>query len=154
MSGLGLPTFVWTTADGRILQLIRPHPVVNWGSQFPTRWDSHTTTAGRYLDALLRDGDVPWAVEMKVEGGSGFGYYRKAVAQAVLYRHFIRSATPLKDWFASRHGLDPAECRACVVVPEPSRPGWKARLSALCAAFGVELITVPVEAALLSRPER
>lgn len=139
-----------TTAEGRTLQPIRPHPVVNWGSQFPTRWDSHTKTAGRYLDALLRDGDIPWAVEMKVEGGSGFGYYRKAVAQAVLYRHFIRSAVPLADWFTTRYGLDPTRCRACVVVPEPSQASWLARLQALCAAFGVELITVPVEAALLS----
>ena len=64
---------------------------MNWGSQFPTKWGPGGKS--RYLDALLRDGSTPWAIEMKVQGGAGVGqYYRHAVAQAVLYREFIRRA--------------------------------------------------------------
>lgn len=120
-----------------------PDPVVSWGSQFPTRWGPRTGAA-RYLDGLLRDGSTPWAVEMKVRGRGGGGqYYRHAVHQAVLYREFIRTATPLAPWF-TRQRLDHSVCRAAVVVPEGS--GRAARqvddVRAVAAAFDVELITV------------
>ncbi len=58
----------------------------------------------------MRQGSVPWAVEMKVRGGGGVGgYYRHAVGQAVLYRQFIRSASPWtrgsadRDWTAPQY---------------------------------------------------
>src|SRR4051812_1818890 len=64
--------------DGRQLSRIDPDDVVNWGSQFPTKWGPGGKA--RYLDALLRDGSTPWAIEMKVQGGAGVGqYYRHAV---------------------------------------------------------------------------
>jgi hypothetical protein len=122
-------------ADGR----------VNWGSQFPTRWGRTKANAGRYLDALLRDGSTPWALEIKVDGPAGVGqYYRHAVAQAVLYRHFIKHATHLAQWF-ERFGLDHAACRAAVVVPEfrPTQANWHQRLQRMCQVFDVELVTVP-----------
>ena len=131
-------------ADSTELQLMQPDPVTNWGSQFPTRWGFTTGNAARYLDALLRDGDVPWAVEMKVQGGGGVGqYYRHAIGQAVLYRHFIRSADPLDPWFAAR-GLTRTKCKAAVVIPDLNdRPRWRPRLQALCDLLDVSLIEVP-----------
>lgn len=128
------------------LALIQPHPVVNWGSQFPTKWGP----AGkpRYLDALLRDGSTPWAIEMKVQGGAGVGqYYRHAVAQAVLYREFIRQATPLHSWFDER-GLNAKACEAAVVVPRLTNPKqlhWRDRVARLCDAFEVVFIEVDPE---------
>ncbi|SFE51929.1 hypothetical protein [Blastococcus tunisiensis] len=120
---------------------------VSWGSQFPTRWGRTSSNAGRYLDALLRDGSTPWALELKIEGSGGVGnYYRHAVEQAVLYRQFIRQATPLASWF-ERFDLDHRACGAAVVVPE-FRSGserWAERLRAVCGAFDVELVTVPVQ---------
>jgi hypothetical protein len=136
--------------DGRRLELLQPDPVVNWGSQFPTRWGHTKGNAARYLDALMRDGDVPWAIEMKVRGSGGVGgYYRHAVAQAVLYRHFIRSAEALEPWFAAR-GLDRTACRAAVVVPDlDEQPMWRNRLRAVCRLVDVEFVEVPRQYASL-----
>ncbi|MGJ9423866.1 hypothetical protein [Aeromicrobium sp. CF3.5] len=135
--------------NGRLLSLIESDPVVNWGSQFPTKWGPGGKA--RYLDALLRDGSIPWAVEMKVEGGAGVGqYYRHAVAQAVLYREFIRQAHPLHEWFEDR-GLDAAQCRAAVVVPQmtnPKQARWRDHVVRLCEAFAVEFIEVDPKHAL------
>ncbi|MBN1093433.1 hypothetical protein JKP75_13195 [Blastococcus sp. TML/M2B] len=133
------------------LELLQPDDgMTNWGSQFPTRWGHTTGNAARYLDALMRQGSVPWAVEMKVRGGGGVGgYYRHAVAQAVLYRQFIRSASPLDPWF-SRHGLDRTAVRAAVAVPVlDEQPVWRDRLQGLCDLMDVELVQVPHEYAAL-----
>lgn len=134
---------------GRPLSLIEPDPIVNWGSQFPTKWGP--AGKARYLDALLRDGSIPWAIEMKVQGGGGVGqYYRHAVAQAVLYREFIRQATPLHPWFDAR-GLESAKCEAAVVVPRMTNPRhaqWRDRVARLCEAFGVTFVEVDPEHAL------
>ncbi|MCW2904833.1 MAG: uncharacterized protein JWO67_7098, partial [Streptosporangiaceae bacterium] len=75
-----------TTQGGMPLHRLRPGAgdLVNWGSQFPTRWghrpgegDRRRARGARYLDAILRVDDVPWAIEMKVAGGAGRGrYYR------------------------------------------------------------------------------
>jgi hypothetical protein len=138
------------TSEGAGLELIRGHdPLVNWGSQFPTKWGRGGQA--RYLDALLRDGTTPWAVEMKVAGGAGVGvYYRHAIAQALLYREFIRGATPLHWWFA-RQGLQAGDCRGAVVVPELAGAAapWRPGLAQLCDDFGVDLIEVPAASAIL-----
>jgi hypothetical protein len=118
---------------------------VSWGSQFPTRWGRTASNSGRYLDALLRQGTTPWALEIKIDGPTGVAsYYRHAVTQAVLYQEFIRQATHLAPWF-ERFGLDHGACRAAVVVPEyrvEDRP-WRDRLLRVCGVFDVELVTVP-----------
>lgn len=136
--------------DGTDLALIRGlHPIVNWGSQFPTKWGRDGSA--RYLDALLRDGDVPWAIEMKVSGSGGVGrYYRHAVAQAVLYRAFIQAAKPLHFWFEQQK-LDADACKAAVVVPEMTgaQSRWLPELQTLCAMFDVALLHVPAAAANL-----
>ncbi len=135
-----------TTSTGRLDLLRTPADGrVNWGSQFPTRWGRTAASGGRYLDVLMRENSTPWALELKVEGSQGVGYYyRHAVDQAVLYRHFIRSATHLAPWF-ERFGLDHTACRAAVVVPElrSAADGWRSRLQRVCEAFDVELIEVP-----------
>jgi len=133
---------------GQSLDLIQPgSSVVNWGSQFPTKWGRSGDP--RYLDALMRDGSTPWAIEMKVEGSGGVGqYYRHAVAQAVLYREFIRKAEPLHFWFAHQHLSAPA-CESAVVVPTiAGKQGkWRERVARLCALFDVAFVEVdPIHA--------
>lgn len=130
---------------GRELDVLRPSDTVNWGSQFPTKWGRDGSA--RYLDALMRDGSTPWAIEMKVQGASGVGqYYRHAIVQAVLYREFIRNAKPLHSWFDD-HGLDATACEAAVVIPEirGAQARWLPRLEDLCAVFDVRLVQVPPE---------
>jgi hypothetical protein len=134
------------TPDGSALELTRPHEVISWGSQFPTRWGVRTNAA-RYLDGMLQVGGTPWAVEMKVVVSGGERYFRHAVHQAVLYRDFIRGARPLSDWF-DRFKLDQTSCRAAVVVPEGMSAAAEERLRTVASAFDVAVILVPVEAAL------
>lgn len=128
---------------GRRLELIRPDDgIVNWGSQFPTKWGPGGSA--RYLDALLRDGDVPWAIEIKVQGPGGVGqYYRHAIVQAVLYREFIKGATDLHFWF-ERERLDARLCHAGVVIPTigAGQQRWRDRLHGLCQLFEVALLGV------------
>ena len=142
-----------------VLDLIPPprsdlEGYVNWGSQFPTLWG--TGGSARYLDALLHKGRTPWAIEMKVDlGGSGTGiggYYRHAISQAVLYRQFIRAATPLHAWFQGQD-LDANDCRAAVVVPDLTADNahrdHRADLQSICKLFDVELIEVNRQHAVL-----
>ena len=142
-----------------VLDLIPPptsdlEGYVNWGSQFPTLWG--IGGQARYLDALLRKGRTPWAIEMKVDiNGSSTGiggYYRHAISQAVLYREFIRSATPLHFWFHDQ-GLEANDCRAAVIVPDltegNARRDHRADLQSICKLFDVELIEVDRQHALL-----
>ena len=127
---------------------------VNWGSQFPTLWGTGGST--RYLDALLRKGRTPWAIEIKVDidgSGTGIGgYYRHAISQAVLYREFIRAGTPLHFWFTGQD-LDADDCRAAVVVPDltagNARRDHRADLRSICKLFDVELIEVDRQDAIL-----
>lgn len=123
--------------------------LANWGSQFPTKWGRGGSA--RYLDALLRDGTTPWALELKADLGAGpASYYRHAVGQAVLYRHFIQNAAPLNQWF-DRYGLDRTSCRAGVVLPElqAKHAMWKKPQQRMCDAFGVELFWVSRDFAAL-----
>jgi hypothetical protein len=142
-----------------VLDLIPPpacdlEGYVNWGSQFPTLWG--TGGPARYLDALLHKERTPWAIEMKVDidgRGTGIGgYYRHAISQAVLYREFIRAATPLHFWFQDQD-LDANDCRAAVVVPdltaESARRDHRADLQAICKLFDVALIEVDRQHAVL-----
>ncbi len=112
-------------------------------AQFPTLWGDVTRPA-RYLDALLADADRrPWAVELKdQDAGGGHGaYLRHGVGQAVLYRHFIRSASPLDPWF-SKHDLRRPACRAALAFPTAATGAGKAieRLRDLAKRYAVEVI--------------
>jgi len=108
--------------------------------QFPTYWASNGKP--RFLDALMRKGTTPWAVEIKVATGGQASYYRHGVSQAVLYREFIRKAKALHPWFESI-GLKASECRAAVVFPEmrgPKRNRLLADLEATAEDFGVAIV--------------
>jgi hypothetical protein len=131
---------------GRELVPIGAGSDVAVGSQIPTQWAPDT--GPRYLDALLRDGQVPWAVEMKVKAGGGYGsYLRHAIGQAVLYRHFLRTAPAFQTWFA-RHELDGQAVRAAVLYPQPpddvqrKTAGRIGNLLLTAAAFDVQVVTV------------
>jgi hypothetical protein len=121
--------------DGRRLEL--PHEAegrvqrVAWGSQIPTLWWPGGTI--RYLDALMRAGSRPYAVELKVQDGGGYGrYLREALTQAVLYRHFIRSTTALHAWTRTLD-VEPTDCGAVVAFPKPTN--LTAALTSRLAAF-------------------
>ena len=112
-------------------------------AQFPTLWGD-VTRPSRYLDALLADSDRrPWAVELKDQyaGGGHGAYLRHGVGQAVLYRHYIRSASELNPWF-EHHGLDRTRCRAALAFPKapPSTAKVIERLCTLAARYDVEVI--------------
>ena len=115
-------------------------------AQFPTLWGDVTRPA-RYLDALLADDSSrPWAVELKdQDAGGGHGaYLRHGIGQAVLYRHYIRSASQLDEWFSS-YGLQRTQCQAALAFPTAS-PGASAtvtRLRDLAKLFDVEVIEFP-----------
>ncbi len=124
------------------LERLHDDPAVNWGSQFPTKWGRQGSA--RYLDALLRDGATPWAVEIKIQGGTGVGgYYRHAVAQAVLYRHFIRQARPLQPWF-DKYDLHRQDCQAAILVPTMDGPlsEWRTRLTAVANLWELPVVEI------------
>lgn len=130
--------------DGEELEL--PHADsarvqrVAWGSQVPTLWWVGGTA--RYMDALMRRGSIPYAVELKVRDGGGYGrYLREALTQAVLYRQFIRTAAALHPWTRAL-GVEPTVCESVVAFPAPQTmaPSLATRLRAfedLCSEFGV-----------------
>jgi hypothetical protein len=112
-------------------------------AQFPTLWGDVTRPA-RYLDALLTDRDGrPWAVELKdQDAGGGHGaYLRHGIGQAVLYRHYIKSAAALDPWF-TLHGMQRTQCQAALAFPKapPSTKTVIERLRNLAALFNVEVV--------------
>jgi hypothetical protein len=119
------------------------------GSQIPAQWWPGGTP--RYLDALLRDKQTAWAVEMKEPSrAGGYGsYLRHAIGQAVLYRHFLRTASPYGQWFNSV-GLDQRGVRALVLYPQPDEVVERkisrrvGDLWLLASAFDVQLVAVSV----------
>jgi len=110
-----------------------------WPFQFPTRWSEKGRP--RYVDALLRDGEVPYFVELKVGTASMAQYFRHAVTQVVLYREFIRKALLLHPWFEEQ-GLDAKRCRAIVAFPKKakSKADDLSELRALAGFFDVEIV--------------
>jgi len=115
-------------------------------AQFPTLWGD-VTRPSRYLDALLADSaNRPWAIELKdQDAGGGHGaYLRHGIGQAVLYRHYIKSASALDPWF-EHHGLNRNECQAALAFPTaaPSTAKAISRLRHLAAHYDVEVIEFP-----------
>ena len=81
-------------------------------------------------------------------GGYG-SYLRHAIGQAVLYRHFLRTASPYGQWFNSV-GLDQRGVRALVLYPQPDEVVERkisrrvGDLWLLASAFDVQLVAVSV----------
>ncbi len=105
-------------------QLVLDDGEVARGSQFPTLWGHGAKP--RYLDALLRRGTTPLAVELKVATGGQGRYYRRSLIQAALYAHLIHHAPGLEPWFHAA-GLDRSATQPCIGVPIPTR--WTKRFS-------------------------
>jgi len=113
--------------------------------QFPTLWGPKG--APRFVDALMRCGDVPYVVELKEPSGFSRGQgYRHAITQAVLYREFVRRAEKVQPWFINK-GLAPDKCRAIVAFPELPKGDKKKQMllnqhMLVGNAFGVEIIEI------------
>lgn len=127
--------------EGSDHQLVLDDDQVARGSQFPTLWGHRADP--RYLDAMLRRGRTPLAVELKVSTGGQGRYYRRSLIQAVLYAHFVRNAPGLEPWFLAA-GLDRRSTEASIGVPIPARwtPGFANDLELLKrvgARVGVEV---------------
>lgn len=97
--------------------------------------------------------EVPWVLELKVPaGGTGNGYgayLRKGIAQAVLYRHFIRTARPLHPWL-SAGGMSAEVAHAALVFPAISDRHVAHKVAqrldahrAVAEEFDVAVLTVP-----------
>jgi hypothetical protein len=116
-------------------------------SQFPAVWcrGGHA----RYTDLVLRDGVVPWIVELKVPTQGQGRYYRHAIGQAALYRAFIRQSHVVRPFFKDLE-LDPACCKAAVAFPPVTGSvagDLQTALQRVAHAFGVALIALPTKAA-------
>lgn len=113
--------------------------------QFPTLWS--VVDRSRLIDVLGRIGKTPWVLELKERSGGQRQYYRHGIAQAVLYRHFIRTARDLHSWFEG-YGLEPKECQAAVAFPQLQGPGADRRRSehkSIAQMFGVQIAELPVQ---------
>jgi len=82
----------------------------------PTLWSPEAPHHN--LDLLLRQGNVPWAVEVDVPFGGLAKTVRRAMRDAVLHRFFIQNAEALFPFF-EHIGLNPASCVAAVAIPAP-----------------------------------
>ena len=114
--------------------------------QFPAKW--YTGDKPRYVDILMREGNIPWVVELKYAKG-WYGYwrcFRHAISQAVLYREFIRKTPAVRDLLQRNKGLDASACKALVAFPEPKSSDLDQinQLIELAADFDVEVSTLPI----------
>jgi hypothetical protein len=110
--------------------------------QFPALW--WPGDRRRHIDALMRDGRVPWVAELKVASSGQGNNYWEGVVQAALYRAFIKSADWLEDWFKSRD-LDRSRCAAALVVPKlqgKDEHERRAELNAVARIFDVKVVEV------------
>jgi hypothetical protein len=133
---------------GRRLDVPHADPLVIRDSQIPTRWAAGDGSA-RYIDALMRDGSDGWVLELKVpSAGKGYGsYLRKAISQAVLYRHFLASAVPAKGWLHA--GGITRIAGAALAYPEITDDAVASKVRprldihrGVAAEFGVEMFAV------------
>lgn len=96
--------------------------------RLPVLWSPNGRV--RSVDLLLRDGEVPYVVEVDVPLGGLGGTVRRAIRDAALARVFVRNATTLHPWFAAQ-GLDPDRCAAAVVIPRVRGPDAQALFAEL-----------------------
>lgn len=116
------------------------------GSQFPTLWGHTKPSRPRYLDALVHRGGVPLAIELKVATGGMGRHYRRAISQAVLYRHFILNAPGLDPWFEKAE-LRRRNTVGIVGLPLPHRwtAGFDTMLRLLrqtASTFGIDVVVI------------
>jgi len=132
-----------STGADALSPIMDVHDGVLRTAQFPTLWED-AVGPPRYLDALLADSEGrPWAIELKFQAPNAHpgAYLRHGIAQAVLYRHFVRNAPALDGWF-SACGLRREECQAAVAFPSSFSTDVDASgaLRRLAARASVEVI--------------
>jgi len=113
--------------------------------QFPALFSDKGNPSAKYIDVLMRDGDTPWVLELKVATNGEGQYYRHAITQAVLYREFLRRATPLHKWF-HLHAIDPVKTRSAIGFPHMKDKTSSNRMQQLrrtARFFDVEVIELP-----------
>lgn len=128
--------------EGILKPVCEDHPF-----QFPALWER--SASPRFVDVLMRIGDIPYVVELKEPEGTSIGQgYRHAITQTFLYREFVQriKIETVRSWFASR-GLDQAKCRAVVAFPVLSRAAkihsmLLDQLVRVGEAFGVEIVEI------------
>jgi hypothetical protein len=126
--------------DEKILEpVVTAHPF-----QFPTLWSPKGNP--RFLDALMRDENIPWAVELKEPKGSSIGEdYRHAITQAVLYREFIKKATLMHEWFHDM-GVIASKCQSAVAFPKMKLNNRQQKIikqhQKVAEAFDVKIIEI------------
>ncbi|MGZ6588061.1 MAG: hypothetical protein ACXVHX_27655 [Solirubrobacteraceae bacterium] len=84
--------------------------------QFPAAYSDAGNA--RFIDAVLYADDTPWVIELKdLRAGRG-SYLRHGIAQAGLYRRFLRNASGMHPYFSDLDPpLDPRVTRAAVAFP-------------------------------------
>jgi len=115
--------------------------ITDYPFQFPTLWAS--SGSARYLDVLMRNKDVPYAVELKVPSRGVGEKYRHAISQAVLYREFIQCAKQLHPWF-NENGMDAKKCQAMVAFPKVKARQERilGKHRAVAKLFGVKIVEI------------
>ena len=110
--------------------------------QFPAQW--FTNDKARYVDILMKEGNVPWVVELKYRTKWDGGYFRHAISQAVLYRQFIRKAPAVRKFLQDEMGLEVAECKTLVAFPKTQDLDSEQlkSLRELAADFDVEVVPI------------
>ena len=123
--------------------------------QFPAAYSD--AGKARFIDAVLYADDTPWVIELKdLQAGRG-SYLRHGIAQAVLYRRFLRRASVMHPYFSDLiPPLEPRLTRSAVAFPAfGSSPGGAKRLQELrelAALFDVAVIEL--DTTIHDAPER
>ena len=100
----------------------------------------------KYLDATVRVGTTPIAVELKAMAKWDMKEYRTAFIQAVPYRHFIQQTPALDPWFQAA-GMDRRSVLGVVAFPGPPEitpdDKWQfACLQRVGSRFGIRVMFV------------
>ena len=103
----------------------------------------------RFIDVLMHLGTTAYVNELKTASAGQGQAYLSAITQAVLYREFLRMATPLHPWLCARLGLAEADSptiQGVVTIPRVQIRGdgasahHLAGLRTTARAFGVEVV--------------
>ena len=143
------PRIVPVTLPGAVRPL---EPIVQPAEpplQVPALYSDLEEAPARFVDAVMKDGTTPWAIELKVESGGQGQYYRHAITQAVLYREFLRQATGMHKWFRGL-GLDPTRVSGAVAFPALRGGAGHtnhilSQLQKTADSFGIKVIELPMD---------
>lgn len=141
------PEVIPVKLPGRSTSLIPMVDIHEPPLQVPALYSDAPEASARFVDAVMKDGTTPWVLELKVDSAGQGKYYRHAVSQAVLYRDFLRAATPLHGWFRQL-GVRPEDFQGAVVFPqlkgtEEHRNQLLKPLRETADRFGIAVVELP-----------